>query len=471
MGILQLFPCIKLGILLTLQKIKLGILQMCVFKRKIYRQLQSWKESSEGRRALMIKGARRVGKSTVAEEFARNEYQSYILIDFGQASKRVVDLFEDLSDLNFIFLQLQMIYKVKLVERKSVIIFDEVQLAPKARQAIKYLVADGRYDYIETGSLIGIRKFTEGILIPSEETAIEMYPMDYEEFRWALGDDVSCTLLKQCFESQRVLGDAVVRQFLRDFRLYMLIGGMPQVVAEYIKTNNFADVDEMKRSILNLYDADLQRIDSTGRASLLFNNIPAQLSHGGSRYQVSSVIDNQRAENILPLMEDIKNSMIVNVAYHTDDPNVGMSLTKNLEKFKLYLHDTGLFVTSMFMDKEATDNVIYDKLLSDKLNANLGYVYENVVAQMLTASGNKLFYYTFASATSNHNYEIDFLLSRGNKVCPLEVKSSGYATHASIDNFCEKFSARISDKYLIYTKDFRKDKGVVCLPIFMVPFL
>lgn len=259
---------------------------MNVFKRKIYRQLEAWKESSGGRRALMIKGARRVGKSTVAEEFARNEYQSYILIVFGQAPKRVVDLFEDLSDLNFIFLQLQMIYKVKLVERKSVIVFEEVQLAPKARQAIKYLVADGRYDYIETGSLIGIRKFTEGILIPSEETAIEMYPMDYEEFRWALGDDVSCTLLKQCFEAQRVLGDAVVRQFLRDFRLYMLIGGMPQVVAEYIKTNNFADVDEMKRSILNLYDADLQRIDSTGRASLLFNNIPAQLSHGGIRGEV-----------------------------------------------------------------------------------------------------------------------------------------------------------------------------------------
>lgn len=444
---------------------------MSTFKRKIYSQLREWKERAGGRRALMIKGARRVGKSTVAEEFAKKEYLSYILIDFGQAPKRVVDLFEDLSDLNFIFLQLQMIYKVKLVERKSVIVFDEVQLAPKARQAIKYLVADGRYDYIETGSLIGIRKFTEGILIPSEETTIEMYPMDYEEFRWAMGDEVSVPLLRQCFESKRALGDAVVRQTLRDFRLYMLIGGMPQVVSEYIKTNNFVDVDEMKRSIISLYDADLRRIDSTGRASLLFNNIPAQLSHGGGRYQVSSVIDNQRAENILPILEDMKNSMIVNVAYHADDPNVGMSLTKNLEKFKLYLHDTGLFVTSMFMDKQATDNVIYNKLLNDKLNTNLGYVYENVVAQMLTASGNNLFYYTFPSETSNHLYEIDFLLSRGNKLCPLEVKSSGYATHTSIDNFCDKFSDRISNKYLIYTKDFRKDKDVICLPVFMVPFL
>lgn len=444
---------------------------MKTFKRKIYSQLREWKERAGGRRALMIKGARRVGKSTVAEEFAKKEYQSYILIDFGQAPKRVVDLFEDLSDLNFIFLQLQMIYKVKLVERKSVIVFDEVQLAPKARQAIKYLVADGRYDYIETGSLIGIRKFTEGILIPSEETTIEMYPMDYEEFRWAMGDEVSVPLLRQCFESKRALGDAVVRQTLRDFRLYMLIGGMPQVVSEYIKTNNFADVDEMKRSIISLYDADLRKIDSTGRASLLFNNIPAQLSHGGGRYQVSAVIDNQRAENILPILEDMKNSMIVNVTYHADDPNVGMSLTKNLGKFKLYLHDTGLFVTSMFMDKQATDNVIYNKLLNDKLNTNLGYVYENVVAQMLTASGNNLFYYTFPSETSNHLYEIDFLLSRGNKLCPLEVKSSGYATHSSIDKFCDKFSDRVSNKYLIYTKDFRKDKGVICLPVFMVPFL
>ncbi len=449
----------------------MGILQMETFKRKIYSQLQEWKERAGGKRALMIKGARRVGKSTVAEEFAKNEYQSYILIDFGQASKRVVDLFEDLSDLNFIFLQLQMIYKVKLVERKSVIVFDEVQLAPKARQAIKYLVADGRYDYIETGSLIGIRKFTEGILIPSEETTIEMYPMDYEEFRWAMGDDVSVPMLRQCFESKRSLGDAVVRQMLRDFRLYMLIGGMPQVVSEYIKTNNFADVDEMKRSIISLYDADLRRIDTTGRASLLFNNIPAQLSHGGGRYQVSAVIDNQRAENILPILEDMKNSMIVNIAYHADDPNVGMSLTKNLAKFKIYLHDTGLFVTSMFMDKKATENVIYNKLLNDKLNTNLGYVYENVVAQILTASGNKLFYYTFPSETSNHLYEIDFLLSRENKICPLEVKSSGYATHSSIDNFCDKFSSRISDKYLIYTKDYRREKGVICLPVFLTPFL
>lgn len=444
---------------------------MGTFKRKIYSQLREWKERAGGRRALMIKGARRVGKSTIAEEFAKKEYLSYILIDFGQAPKRVVDLFEDLSDLNFIFLQLQMIYKVKLVERKSVIVFDEVQLVPKARQAIKYLVADGRYDYIETGSLIGIRKFIEGILIPSEETTIEMYPMDYEEFRWAMGDEISVPLLRQCFDAQKTLGDAVVRQALRDFRLYMLIGGMPQVVSEYIKTNNFADVDEMKRSIISLYDADLRRIDSTGRASLLFNNIPAQLSHGGGRYQVSAVIDNQRAENILPILEDMKNSMIVNVAYHADDPNVGMSLTKNLEKFKIYLHDTGLFVTSMFMDKKSTENVIYNKLLNDKLNTNLGYVYENVVAQMLTASGNKLFYYTFPSETSNHLYEIDFLLSKGNKVCPLEVKSSGYATHSSIDNFCDKFSSRISDKYLVYTKDFRKNKGVICLPVFMVPFL
>lgn len=446
-------------------------MQSTAFKRKIYSELLKWKETSQGRRALMVKGARRIGKSTIVEEFAKNEYKSYILIDFGKASSQVKSLFDDVSDLNFIFLQLQLIYRVNLIERQSVIVFDEVQLSPSARQSIKYLVADGRYDYIETGSLIGIRKFTEGILIPSEETTIEMYPMDFEEFCWSQGDTVTVPLLRQCFEARRSLGDAVIRKLMRSFRLYMLVGGMPQAVAEYIQTNNFSYVDEMKRTIINLYEADLQRIDSTGRASSIFTNIPSQLSHGGTRYKVSTVIENQRSENLLSLLEDIRNSMIVNVAYHADDPNVGMALTQNFEKFKLYLNDTGLFVTLSFMDKNVTDNVIYEKLLSDKLDANLGYVYENVVAQMLRAAGYKLFYYTFPSDSSNHNYEVDFLLSKGSKLCPIEVKSSGYAKHSSIDKFSEKFSSRISEKYLVYTKDLKKDQDVVCLPVFMTGLL
>lgn len=444
---------------------------MNVFKRKIYNQILSWKQNSEGKRALLIKGARRVGKSTIVEEFARNEYKSYILIDFSKVSKQILAFFNDVSDLNFFFLQLQMIYKVELYERNSVIIFDEVQLAPLARQAIKHLVADRRYDYIETGSLIGIRKYTERIVTPSEETIIEMHPMDYEEFRWALGDTVSVSLLKDCYIRKKPMGDVVCRQMLRDYRLYMLVGGMPQVVNEYLETNNFVRVDEMKRTILALYESDMRKIDPTGRASLMFGNVAAQLSHGGGRFQVSTIIENQRAENILPILEDMKASMMVNVANHCDDPNVGMSLTKNLEKFKLYMNDTGLFVTHVFKDKRAVDNIIYEKLLNDKLEANLGYIFENIVAQTLRFIGDDLFYYTFQSETSNHSYEIDFLISRGSKICPLEVKSGGYNTHSSIDKFVRKFSSRIRDKYLIYTKDFKKDKDTILLPVYLTQFL
>ncbi len=430
-----------------------------------------WKQNSNGKTALMIKGARRIGKSTIVKEFVKKEYQSFIFIDFGEASSKIRNMFDDLSDLDFLFAQLQMISKTQLFERKSAIVFDEVQLEPRARQAIKYLVADGRYDYIETGSLIGIRKFTERILIPSEETTIDMFPMDYEEFRWAMGDNVSTTMFRSFFSKHQRIGDAVFRQAMRDFRLYMLIGGMPQAVNEYLETKNFINVDNVKRNIISLYENDLRKIDTTGRASLLFNNIPAQLSHGGSRYKVSTVIDNQRADNILPIIEDMKSSMMINVANHCDDPNVGMSLTKNLEKFKLYMGDTGLFITMIFRDKDATENIIYEKLLSDKLDTNLGYIYENIVAQTLRANGHQLFYYTFPSETSNHNYEIDFLLSDRNKICPIEVKSSGYQKHISIDEFSKKFSARIQSKYIIYTKDFKKEEDVMMLPTFWTMFL
>jgi len=442
-----------------------------VFKRKIYKQMIEWKNLSNGKTALLLKGARRVGKSTIVEEFARNEYESFIIVDFSKVSSRVRSLFDDISDLNFLFLQLQLIYKVELKIRRSVIVFDEVQLEPLARQAIKHLVADGRYDYIETGSLIGIRKYTQNIVLPSEEKSLEMFPMDYEEFRWALGDTVSVPLLQTFFDQKRALGDAVCRQMLRDYRLYMLVGGMPQAVKEYLETNNFAHVDEMKRSILSLYDADMRKIDSTGRAAMMFGNVAAQLSHGGSRFRVSSVIENQRADDVLPIVEDMKSSMMVNVANHCDDPNIGMSLTRNLEKFKLYMNDTGLFVTHIYKDKKVTDNIIYQKLLSDKLETNLGYIFENMVAQTLRCKGDELYYHTFASDMSKRSYEIDFLLSRNDKLCPIEVKSSGYSTHASLDEFSQRFSGRIRDKYLIYTKDCRKDKDITMIPIFLSQFL
>jgi len=442
-----------------------------VFERKIYDKLLEWKKESAGKTALLIEGARRVGKSTVAEEFAKKEYKSYILIDFSSASKEVKELFDDVSDLDYVFLRLQLIYGVDLLERESAIIFDEVQLCPMARQAIKHLVKDHRYDYIETGSLISIKKNVKDILIPSEERKISMLPMDFEEFLWATGNKSTLKLLREMFEKRLPLGDAVHRKLMRDFRLYMLVGGMPQAVNEYLETNSLRKVDEIKRDILQLYEDDFKRIDSTGRISLLFDAIPAQLSTNASRYQVSSVLEGERAERILELIADMLDSKTVQVAYHANDPNVGMANAKDLRRFKLFLADTGLFTTLIFKDKDFTENVIYEKLLSDKLGINLGYLYENVVAQMLVASGHSLYYHTFLNEKTNHNFEVDFLITKKNKICPIEVKASGYSTHKSLDAFCEKFSERIGDKYLVYTKDLKKDTDILMLPVYMAPFL
>ena len=441
------------------------------FKRKIYDKFLEWKKNSDGKTALLVEGARRIGKSTIVEEFAKNEYESYILIDFTKASKEVLNLFDDISDLNYIFLRLQLIYHKELHQRKSLIIFDEVQFCPKARQAIKHLVADHRYDYMETGSLISIRKNVKDILIPSEERQVQMYPMDFEEFKWALGDTVTIKLLRESFEKYQPLGDDLNRRMMRDFRLYMLVGGMPKAVSTYIETNNMRLVDEEKRDILRLYEYDFMKIDSTGKAAMLFKSIPSQLEKNASRYQVSSVLENQRNSTVLELISEMESSRTVLVSYKSDDPNAGLTRTKDLENFKLFVCDTGLFTTMLFMDKDFTENIIYGKLLSDKLSVNLGYLYENVVAQILKANGNSLFYYTFLDEKSRHNFEIDFLLARNNKVCPIEIKSSGYKTHASLDAFSEKYSSRILNKYLVYTKDLGKDKDVFSIPVYMTMFL
>lgn len=441
------------------------------FKRKIYDKFLEWKKNSDGKTALLVEGARRIGKSTIVEEFAKNEYESYILIDFTKASKEILNLFDDISDLNYIFLRLQLIYHKELHQRKSLIIFDEVQFCPKARQAIKHLVADHRYDYMETGSLISIRKNVKDILIPSEERQVQMYPMDFEEFKWALGDTVTIKLLRESFEKYQPLGDDLNRRMMRDFRLYMLVGGMPKAVSTYIETNNMRLVDEEKRDILRLYESDFMKIDSTGKAAMLFKSIPSQLEKNASRYQVSSVLENQRNSTVLELISEMESSKTVLVSYKSDDPNAGLTQTKDLENFKLFVCDTGLFTTMLFMDKDFTENIIYEKLLSDKLSVNLGYLYENVVAQILKANGNSLFYYTFLDEKSRHNFEIDFLLARNNKVCPIEIKSSGYKTHASLDAFSEKYSSRILNKYLVYTKDLGKDKDVFSIPVYMTMFL
>lgn len=440
------------------------------FKRKMYDRMLQWKKRN-GASALLIQGARRIGKSTLAEAFAKNEYRSYLLIDFAACPQEVHDLFKDVSDLNYIFFRLQIIYHVQLYERQSVIIFDEVQKEPLARQAIKQLVKDHRYDYIETGSLITVRKSGEEILLPSEETKVDMFPMDYEEFRWALGDTATIPLLRQAFEQKVPLGDAVHRRMMRDFRLYMLIGGMPQAVAEYINTNNLAAVDVVKRDLVSLYEDDFYKIDPSGRATAIYDAIPAQLSINASRYQVAAALPGDKSDRMESLVKTMNDSMAVNVCYHSNDPNAGLALTQDNGKFKMYASDTGMFITLAFKDKDFTDNIIYQKLLNDKLSTNLGYVYENMIAQMLRATGKKLYYHTIPFDDGKKYYEIDFLLPDQHKVSPIEVKSSGYKTHASLDAFCKKYSERIQNKYLIYTKDYIRKEGMVYLPVYMTIFL
>lgn len=445
---------------------------MRIFKRKLYDKLLEWKNNRHGKTAVLIEGARRVGKSTLTKQFAENEYESYVMIDFSIVRDDVLELFNHIDDLDYFFLQLQFRLGVSLKERKSLVIFDEVQKCPKARQAIKHLVADGRYDYIETGSLISIKKNVKDILIPSEEEKLFLYPMDYEEFKWALGDNTAIPQLRMLFDKKLSIGDAVTRKLMRDFRIYMVVGGMPQAVDTYIDTNNLMEVDRVKRNIIQLYEDDFYKIDSSGRLSMLFDAIPAQLNSNASRYQVASAIgSNTNSEKVLQLISELRESMTINMAYHANDPNVGMSLAMDLNKYKMYIGDTGLFITLAFKDKDFTENIIYQKLMSDKLDTNLGYVYENMVAQMLTATGNRLFYYTFPTETGKHNYEIDFLLSRGNKICPIEVKSSGYKRHTSLDAFCQKFSSRILQRYIIYTKDLQKDEQTLFLPVYLTQFL
>lgn len=437
-----------------------------IFKRKLYDKMLEWKQQRNGSTALLIKGARRVGKSTLVEEFAKKEYKSYILIDFSEKNKKIDALFDDISNLDYFFLHLQQETSIQLYERQSVIIFDEVQLQPLARQAIKHLVKDGRYDYIETGSLLTLKRNVKDILIPSEETRLTMYPMDFDEFLWATGKEAGTKFIKMFYDKKLPLG-ASHRNTLRDLRLYMLIGGMPQAVNAYLQTNNLQQVDNIKREILALYDDDFRKIDTQGRVSRLFRSIPWQLTSNARRYQLKPALEGRAPDNVDTIIADMEDSMVVNIAYHSSDPNVGMGLTRNPSNYKMYLLDTGLFVTLSFWDKAYTENIIYSKLLSDKLEANLGYIYENLVAQMLCAAGNELYYYTFPTDSNKHNYEVDFLLSRGSKLVPIEVKSSGYKSHKSIDMFCEKFSSRVGERYLFYTKDYARDGMTVCLPVYM----
>lgn len=440
-----------------------------IFRRKAYGRMLEWKHQSQGQTALLIEGARRVGKSTLVREFAANEYKTHLLLDFNGVAEDVLHWFDDLEDLDYLFLRLQNKYRVRLIPRQSVIVFDEVQRCPKARQAIKYLVADGRFDYIETGSLISIQQNTKDITIPSEEEAVELFPLDFEEFCWTLGDDVTMPLLHQFLDKRLPLSAAHTTN-QRLLRLYMLVGGMPQAVSTYLKTNDLRCVDNVKRQIIRLYTADFIKIDPSKQVSKMFLSIPAMLSKNRSRYVPSSVVGRVNPNQLAEMLIALEDSKVLNVAYHADDPNVGMSLSADLSRYKLFVGDIGLFVTMVYWDKNYTENIIYQKLLSDKLETNLGYVYENLVAQMLRAAGHRLFYYTFPK-DPKHNYEIDFLISQGSKICPIEVKSGNYRSHASLDAFCKKFSSRVGQSYILHTKDLQRTGSTLCLPTYMTGLL
>lgn len=446
-----------------------------MFKRKIYEELIKWKRISNGSTALLIDGARRVGKSYIAEEFAKNEYKSYILVDFGNVPNDVLHLFaQESSDLDLFFAKLSAFYGIKLFKRDSLIVFDEVQQFPRARQLIKYLVADGRYDYLETGSLIRLKKNVQDIIIPSEEEHIEMFPMDFEEFLWAKGDTVTIPLIKACFESKKPLGQALHRKIMNDFRQYVLVGGMPQSVAAYLNGKDFEASDMAKRRILKLYHDDVSKFAEgyEDKVFALFDGIPAQLSKKEKKYKLSSLGKKARFRSYEDSFVWLNESMIVNTCFNATDPNVGLALSADHSTQKCYMADTGLLVTQTFMDKAFKENGLYRAILFDKLSINEGMIMENVVAQMLRTNGHKLYFYSRTDATNRKNdMEIDFLITEGNKICPIEVKSNNYVSRSSLNKFRDKFSSKIGNSYILYSKDVLVKDGIIHLPIYMAMFL
>ena len=439
------------------------------FKRKVYDQLLEWKEKYADKYAVLLEGARRVGKSTIAEQFAINEYKSYLLIDFSKASDEEIACFDDINDLDMFFLRLQALRRIDLYEHESVIIFDEVQLFPRARQAIKHLVKDGRYHYIETGSLISIKKNVKNILIPSEEMKIQVYPMDYEEFCAATG--TSYALLEKVYEMKKAVGQQVNRKLMRDIRIYMAVGGMPQAVESYVNGDNFSMIDQVKRQIIKLYEEDFKKLDPSGKLSAIYRSIPAQLSKDGKRYRLSAAVGKRKTSKDEKMVYELMDSKTVLPSYNTTDPRVSLSLSKDLGSYKLYIADTGLFITLMFIDRPVVENEIYAKLLSDKLPANLGYLYENLIAQMIAATGRELYYHTWEKEKSTHYYEIDFLISHGAKVSVIEVKSSGTGKHESLTEFGKRYSKHIKESFILSQKDIGKEGVIKYVPIYLTSFL
>ena len=446
-----------------------------MLKRKIYNELLAWKQKSNGQTALLIDGARRVGKSYIAELFARQEYKSHIIIDFGNAPQDILDLFVyESADLDLFFAKLGAFYSTVLHKRESLIVFDEVQQFPRARQLIKYLVADGRYDYLETGSLIRLKKNTENIIIPSEEEHIEMFPMDFEEFLWAMGDDATTPLIRKCFESKKPLGQALHRKIMNDFRQYVLVGGMPQSVLAYIDGKNFEASDETKRRILRLYRDDVSKFAAgyEEKVYAVFDGIPGQLSKKEKKYRLSSINKNARFRAYEDSFIWLNEAMVVNACFNSTDPNVGLALSADHATQKCYMADTGLLVTHTFMDQAFTDNELYKAILFDKLDINEGMIMENIVAQMLRRNGHKLYFYSRSDSKNRENHiEIDFLITEKKKIAPIEVKSAGYRSHVSLDKFRKKFSHKIGTSYILYPKDVMEKVGIWHLPLYMAMFL
>lgn len=449
-------------------------------RRKMYDKLLQWKERSNGKSALLIQGARRVGKSYIVEEFAESEYDTYILIDFNKADEQVKDIFlHDLDNLNSFFLKLTALYGVRLHERRSLVILDEVQLFPRARSAVKYLVEDGRYDYIETGSLISIRENVKDILIPSEEDHMNMYPMDFEEFLWAVGNEMMMELIRDCYGNKRPLGQALHRKAMDLFRQYLIVGGMPQAVEAYVETGDFDEVDIVKRRILNLYREDIRK-HAKGyemKVEMIFDELPSQLKNQNRHFKLSSLKEGARFDEYKDAMFWLSDAMIVNHCYNATEPSLGLSLNRDRTLLKCYMGDTGLLISQVFDENEIVSERIYKKLLLDKLEVNMGMVVENMVAQMFVMSGHKLYFYSNSDRNdASSRMEIDFLLvkskiSSRHNISPIEVKSGKNYTLSSLRKFREKYKEQLYIPYVLHSGDLKEEDGIVYLPLYMASLL
>lgn len=451
-----------------------------MFKRKIYEKLKYWKDSNGGSKtAILVEGARRIGKSTLVEEFAKNEYDDYLILDFSIESDDVKNEFEkNIGNLDTFFMNIFLLKGKTLKTRNSLIILDEVQLFPKARQAIKHLVKDNRFDYIETGSLIGIKENVEGILLPSEEHIEKMYPMDFEEFLWATNDDITIDIIKKAMVERKAPDDSIHRKLMEKFRAYICVGGMPQAIDAYINTKDFSEVDNVKKEIISLYENDIRKknLINGGKSSLIFKSLTSQIANKKSHFKYSTIKKSARAQNYIEAMDFLEESMVVNIARNISEPEVELTTTVDYTDIKMFMGDTGLLVTKAMNDNNDYENDLYKRIIFDKDSSNLGSIYENVVAQILKSKNYELLFNTYqfidkdSEAKKPKKYEIDFIIKNNKYIIPIEVKSSAYKNHKSLDNFYKKFNIKRDKSFIVYTKNYKEDGDVIYLPVYMMPF-